>query len=98
MGPSSSFWIGSHIGRDKTSGIGQTESRFGGTETARVSQSIELGHTDLQFSVRLRITCAMALAKSVEPISTTRSVRDGFGGNLTLNFQSTTKLRSDFAV
>ncbi len=40
--------------------LGQTESQFGGTETARVSQSPELGHTDLQFLVRPRITCAMA--------------------------------------
>ena len=32
---------------------------FGGTETARVSQSPELGHTDLQLSVRPKITCAM---------------------------------------
>ena len=43
-----------------TSELGQTESQFGGTETARVSQSPELGHTDLQFSVRPKITCAMA--------------------------------------
>ena len=34
--------------------------QLGGTETARVSQSPELGHTDLQFSVRPKITCAMA--------------------------------------
>ena len=32
----------------------------------------------------------------MEPISSTRSVRDGFGGNLTLNFQFMTKLRSVF--
>ena len=44
----------------ETSELGQTESQFGGTETARVSQSPELGHTDLQFSVRLKITCVMA--------------------------------------
>ena len=71
-------------------------SQFGGTETARVSQSPELGHTDFQFSVRPRITCAMALAESVEPSSITRLVRDGFGGNLTLNFQFTSNLRSVF--
>ena len=33
----------------KTSEIGQTESQFGGTEIARVSQRVELGRTDLQF-------------------------------------------------
>ena len=35
--------------------------------------------------------------KSVRPISTTRSVRDEFGGDLTLNFQIETNLREVFA-
>ena len=35
--------------------------------------------------------------KSVRPISTTRSVRDEFGGDLTLNFQIKTNLRDVFA-
>ena len=39
----------------------------------------------------------MAQAKSVRPISTTRSVRDEFGGNLTLNFQIKSSLREVFA-
>ena len=30
----------------KTGELGQTESQFGGTETARVSQSSKIGHTD----------------------------------------------------
>ena len=35
--------------------------------------------------------------KSVRPISTTRSVRDEFGGDLTLNFEIKTNLRDVFA-
>ena len=37
------------------------------------------------------------LSQSVRPISTTRSVRDEFGGDLTLNFQIKTSLRDVFA-
>ena len=44
----------------ETSELGQIEPLFGGTETARVSQRIKLGHTDLQFSVRPKNACAMA--------------------------------------
>ena len=44
----------------QTSELGQTESQFGGTETARVSQSSKNGHTDQQYSVRPNLTCAMA--------------------------------------
>ena len=33
----------------------------------------------------------------MRPISTTRSVRDGFGGDLTLNFQIKSNLRDAFA-
>ena len=35
----------------------------------------------------------MALAELVEPSFSTRWARDGFGGNLTLNFQFTSNLR-----
>ena len=67
--------------------------QLGGTETARVSLSSKIGYTNSQFSVRPRITCAMDFAESVEPSFSTRWVRDGFGGNLTLNFQIASILR-----
>ena len=35
--------------------------------------------------------------KSTRPISTTRSVRDEFGGDLTLNFEIKTNLQDVFA-
>ena len=80
-----------------TGELGQTESQFGGTETARVSQRIELGHTDLQFLVRPKMHVHWPKPKSVRPISTTQSVRDEFGGDLTPNFQLKTNLRDVFA-
>ena len=71
--------------------------QFGSSEIARVSQNLELGHTDLHVSVRPKSACAMAKAESVRPIPTVRSVRDEFCGELTLKFSNQSRPKEVFA-
>ena len=60
--------------------------QFGDSEMLGFHKVSDFGHTDLYTSVRPSSTCAMTWAKSVRSNSSDRSVRDDFGGNLTLSF------------
>ena len=67
-------------------------TQVGDSDMLGFHRESELGHTDLYTSVRPSSTCAMAWAKSVRPYTSNRSVRDEFGGNLTLSFCIKTNL------
>ena len=72
--------------RDMARHFGLTETGFGGSEMLGFHGDVTFGLTDSHNSMAPRCTCAMARAKSVGPKIPIRSVRDAFGGNLTLNF------------
>ena len=67
--------------------------QFGDSEMLRFHNVSDFGHTDSYTSVRPSSTCVMAWAKSVRPKLSDRSVRDEFGGNLTLSLCTKSNLK-----